>query len=581
MRTYLLLLLFICGIINPVSSQSEKFDITTFTPPTGWQKDTKQSYVSYITANQSTGGFCLIVLYSAIPGNNDPVQDFQKEWNDLVVNAYGAEQNPKTETETNPEGWKVTAGAAAVQKDNISSYIILSVFSGFGKTISVLANLNDQNYIPEIDKFLDNMKPDKTASLANKTPNNNQVIPTNNKNNSPGKFGQLSYSTPDGWKATSFQNGTSLSPTNLPAGEFLEVRIIQPLSFSGSLEQALAKSYDDVCSMLQVTKMNEVSGKNYTVVEPKKSFRGWEYIRCSGGIKVNNGTPYPAEYGLDLFVIRLNNRFERIATIKSRGTCNGLSRFYPTERLSYRNDIENFLFSLRFDDWKEPVVKPGTVNGSGIVGTWHGLSMSVGMAKTGAVLGAELITKQLILFSNGQGYFGKNFPLEGLDGFNTWIAAENNRRDWGYYSFSNGRGVLKLPYGDIPLRMENTNKLVITTNKTDHSFLRLPDVDGARFNGTYVMSEAYGSIPVISFTVDGKFTDKGALRVLHHEYTDCVNEALKHGSGTYEVKNHSMILNYSDGRKIKIAITGSEFNRSNTSPAILVLSFNEDILRRQ
>ena len=223
------------------------------------------------------------------------------------------------------------------------------------------------------------------------------------------------------------------------------------------------------------------------------------------------------------------------------------------------------------------------------VGVWKGLSMSVGLAKPGAELGAELKVKQLILFSNGQAYFGKNFPLEGLDGINTLIKAENNRRDWGTYSFNSGRGLLKLAYGEIPMRVEN-DKLVITTNKTDHAFTRLNDVDYVKFNGTYVMDEwnarlndavGQGMIPTVTFTHDGKFTDKGAIRILYHEYVECLNPAVAPGSGTYEVKNHSLIFKYSDGREIKIAFTEAGFDRNNADPSSkLVFAFNNDVLTR-
>jgi hypothetical protein len=323
-----------------------------------------------------------------------------------------------------------------------------------------------------------------------------------------------------------------------------------------------------------------VSGADYTATEAKKSFRGWEYIRCSGGIHVNNGTPYPDEYGLDLFVIKVNNRFERIAVVKSRNTCGGLSRYYPSDRLKYADAIEDFLFSVKFDDWQEPTVMSGTLKGNVFTGVWQGLSMSVGLSRPGAELGAELKVKQLILFSNGQAYFGKNFPPEGLDGINTLIKAENNRRDWGSYSFNSGRGLLKLPYGEIPMRVEN-DKLVITTNKTDHGFIRLNDVDYVKFSGTYVMDEWNGTIPAITFTPDGKFTDKGAIRVLYHEYVDCLNPALAPGSGTYELKNHSMIFQYSDGRKIKIAFTEAGFDKNNADPSsTIVVGFNNDVLKR-
>jgi hypothetical protein len=394
------------------------------------------------------------------------------------------------------------------------------------------------------------------------------------------KFGNLIYNVPPGWKLTRYQDGARMSPADLPTGEYLAIQVMKPVDFNGTIEKALEKSYDETCAALQVTKMNEVNGGNYTVREAKKSFRGWEYIRCSGGIHVNNGTAYPDEYGLELFVINVNNRFERIGIIKSRNTCDGLSRYYPSDRLRYADAIEEFLFSVKFDDWHDLEVTNGTLKGNMFTGVWQGLSMSVGLAKPGAQLGVELKVKQLILFSNGQAYFGKNFPLEGLDGINTLIKAENNRRDWGSYSFNSGRGLLKLPYGEIPMHVEN-DKLVITTNKTDHGFIRLNDVDYVKFSGTYAMDEWNGTIPTVTFTHDGKFTDKGAIRILYHEYVDCLNPALVPGSGTYELKNHSVIFNYSDGRKIKIAFTEAGFDKNNSDPSSrLVFSFNNDVLRR-
>ena len=52
--------------VQKACGQLEKFDITTYISPKGWQKDVKKSYVSYITVNQTTGGFCHIVLYSSV-----------------------------------------------------------------------------------------------------------------------------------------------------------------------------------------------------------------------------------------------------------------------------------------------------------------------------------------------------------------------------------------------------------------------------------------------------------------------------------------------------------------------------------
>jgi len=89
-------------------------------------------------------------------------------------------------------------------------------------------------------------------------------------------------------------------------------------------------------------------------------------------------------------------------------------------------------------------------------------------------------------------------------------------------------------------------------------------------------------IPSVTFTQDGKFTDNGAIRVLCHEYVDCLNPALAPGSGIYELKNHSIIFSYTDGRKIKIAFTEAGFDKNNADPSsILVVGFNNDVLKRQ
>lgn len=562
-------------------SQKETFDIATYTPPKGWKKDANPGVVAWSNVNTTTGNFCVLAMYESSASSGDEQMDFKTEWNDRVVTPHQGDANPKTETQSSGDGWKVVTAAAPIKMEAMDAYAILAVYSGFGKKFSVLTMLNDQSYVTEIDAILKDMKLDKTATIALSSTNNSGVTNTNRTN---GQFGTVMYTAPNNWKIAKYTDGDILSPANPVAGEFLEVFVHPSNNFSGTIEEAMQKFYDEIAAKMPATKMNDVNGGSYKAQPAKVSFRGWEYIRCTGGIKMGGGD-YPPEYGLDLFVVKVNGRYETISIVNSRNNC-GYSSYYPGQRKSYYNDIENFLFSLQFADWKEPVVKTGSVKGTGIVGVWQGISMSVGTPSAGAELGATLKVKQLIFFSNGQAFFGSNFPSEGLGELNTWARAEINRRDWGTYSFANGKGVLKLPYGDIPLRMEN-NKLVITSNGTDHGFIKLNEVDGTRFNGTYAMSSKTalgnetGITPLISFTADGQFTDNGALKLLYHEYSECLNLAKEPGSGTYEVKDFSILFNYSDGRKIKIAFMGTDHNKNDQSPATLTLSFNEDVLRKQ
>lgn len=258
-----------------------------------------------------------------------------------------------------------------------------------------------------------------------------------------------------------------------------------------------------------------------------------------------------------------------------------MSPFYTDDRMQYSNAINNFLFMLQFTDGPDPLLAQSkSIEGGGIKGVWQGISMSVGTPTTSQPLGVGYKIFSPIFFSNGQAYFGPKFPSEGLNELDSRVPAELHRRDWGFYTFSNGRGVLKMPYGDIPMRIQGTS-LIITPNSTDHKFYQLSSVDGARFNGTYAMAEAFGKIPTISFTAAGRFTDNGAVRVLYHEYNDCINPALLPGSGTYEVKDFTIIFNYTDGRKIKIAFLGTEYNIRDQSPKVLLMSSNEDPMTRQ
>ena len=568
-RIYLFLLTSL--LFQLAISQTETFDIITYTPPKDWKKEAKQGVVNFTTVNTATGGFCVIAIYASRTSTGDPEKDFKKGWMELVATPYKTESNPETQTQTTDDGWKVVSSVASITKEGTDLFIILTVISGFEKTVCIRSSLSDQSYIAQIDELFESMELDKTKTSTVKN-NNSATVQAIGGN---GKFGFMIYKSPAGWSEQIFKDGVVFKPLDLPAEELLSIQIMQPINFSGSLDQALAKSYDEAAVMYNSTKMYFAGGEEYQKTEAKKSFNGWEYMQGDGGIQVENRTPYKTELGIVMFVIKINNRYERVAVLKSRKNCNYLSRYYSTDRQSYQYAIDNFLYSLQFTDGEEPALKPGIASGNGILGVWQGISL-----QTSATAGIRYNGFSAIFLTNGQAYFGPKFPTEGLDGLDSRIQAELHSRDWGTYTFSNGSGVLKMPYANIPLRKENDN-LIITANQTDHKFFKLNSVDDARFNGTYIMSEAYEKIPSITFTEDGRFTDNGAVKVLCHEYVDCVNPGLLPGSGTYEVRNFSILFNYTDGRKIKIAFIGTGYDKTNPASPVLLMSFDENTLTRQ
>jgi len=85
----------------------------------------------------------------------------------------------------------------------------------------------------------------------------------------------------------------------------------------------------------------------------------------------------------------------------------------------------------------------------------------------------------------------------------------------------------------------------------------------------------------ITFRKDGTFTDGGALKVLDHSVYTYYSIADGGGSGNYFIKDHTIVFSYSDGRILKIAFSGADFNPSDVSPNELILSYNDDTLIRQ
>ena len=151
-----------------VFGQTEKLGIVQYTPPKGMTKTLKENVVAFSDLNQTTGTYCIITLYGATPGTGNSNSDFAREWNNLVVKTMKAEASPKTDTQA-ADGWTVISGGGQVESDIGKAVGFLTVISGFGKTVSILAVFNDPAYVKQVDSFIGGIDMDKTAAPANTT----------------------------------------------------------------------------------------------------------------------------------------------------------------------------------------------------------------------------------------------------------------------------------------------------------------------------------------------------------------------------------------------------------------------------
>jgi len=155
---------------QPVLCQTETLDIVHYTPPKGWSRTPKEGAVVFSDVNKTTNAFCILTVYASTPTAGSPQKDFANKWDEFVVKPFKGGANPKNETQPASDGWQATAGAAQIQMEGLTAYAILTVFSGFGKTASVLAILNDESYVREASAVIDSIKFDTTVASTGPTP---------------------------------------------------------------------------------------------------------------------------------------------------------------------------------------------------------------------------------------------------------------------------------------------------------------------------------------------------------------------------------------------------------------------------
>src|SRR5580765_1960706 len=172
MKTFnTILALFIVQVAaaSTIFSQTEKPDIIEYTPPTGWTKTPKDGLMVYSNSDKTTGGFCLLTVYPSTASAGNPQKDFASAWTEKVVKPFKALANPKTETRTE-DGWTSVSAAAQIESDGITSAVMMTVISGYGRTASILAILSNQEYLSQIDAFMAGIKMNKAKAIAEAKP---------------------------------------------------------------------------------------------------------------------------------------------------------------------------------------------------------------------------------------------------------------------------------------------------------------------------------------------------------------------------------------------------------------------------
>lgn len=177
-RTTFSLTLILGILVSPASlfaQVPETFDIASFRPPKGWNKQVGQDAIQFSTAEKEL--YCMVTLFRSLPGLGSPKENFDASWNTIVKEAVTVSAAPQM-FPSDPKGeWLIAGGFAPFEKDGAKGVAVLYTASGYGKMVNALVLTNTQAYEAPVTAFLE--------SISFKKPEvESQPQPQTNKNGS-------------------------------------------------------------------------------------------------------------------------------------------------------------------------------------------------------------------------------------------------------------------------------------------------------------------------------------------------------------------------------------------------------------
>ncbi|MEI7473127.1 MAG: hypothetical protein WCJ85_12775 [Chitinophagaceae bacterium] len=209
----LLLSCFFLAITLSLVAQKDKFDIASYTPPTGWKKVSKPEFVFYEISNKTTKSWSQIYVYKSITSTGDIDADFNKDWQLLAAKAFDITEEPTVTEVVEQEGWKIKSGSGKFTFQNKPCSISITTISGFNVSICIQANMNSADYLDDVVTLigsLDLVKPNNVVATNNPPINNPSINPTKSSG-----FAFTTTNFDDGWIGTVKEDWVEVSKDNI------------------------------------------------------------------------------------------------------------------------------------------------------------------------------------------------------------------------------------------------------------------------------------------------------------------------------------------------------------------------------
>jgi hypothetical protein len=356
-------------------------------------------------------------------------------------------------------------------------------------------------------------------------------------------FDGLSYTPPSGWTYEEYQDRVAYSHSDQAQGRYCLIMVYRAQPGSGDAAADFKSQWQGIVARNYVSE---------SVPHPTtaRSADGYPFAMAGTMVKRKDGGSFAAL----LLVFALKDRAQSVMIASADEA--GLQAYQP--------QIGSFITSISFGRplaggpaFPAPSVRAGreagSFRGSEIAGVW--------MAFKIYEYGSGPAPRWVTFYGDGQVF--EDIPETGYMGFDRAASRSSSSRGgyWGTYTYSTGAGVITKPGVNIPTKItaRKTNEIALD----DVPYERCPPVDGLRLQGSWTSYAnpgdpgldrlPSGQKPIIAFSRDGRFVDEGIFATF---LTPSSMTSRTAGSGTYEIRDYTLILRYSDGRVEQVSITG-------------------------
>ncbi len=251
----ILLLLVYCSVAAISFAQKETFDLISYSAPSRWKKELTENITSYTIINNNT--WCSINIVKSTISKGSIDEDFDTEWNQLVVKNYKPADAPQLNEVQEANGWKIKAGSGKFVFNNSDAMAFLTTATGYNRCASIVATTNSKDYLKEIETFLlsiELQKPEIGTTLI--------TVPNEDKNSILGT-----------WGATASDN------SNYRMKNGIMNYISRQYTFNGDGSYSfVSKAFDPLMDKILLGKENgnyQISGNNIAITPKKSVLEAW------------------------------------------------------------------------------------------------------------------------------------------------------------------------------------------------------------------------------------------------------------------------------------------------------------------